>query len=117
LDVFKKLFPPTGEVLELASGSGAHINYFAPHFKQHRFQPSDYDTDVFETIKTTRNEQGNKNVADPVKIDLTEPETWPDPDAKLYDVQGNRVKDHHSVQALNTVLCALATKWPKVVNP
>jgi SAM-dependent methyltransferase len=86
LDVFKKLFPPTGEVLELASGSGAHINYFAPHFKQHNFQPSDYDTDVFETIKTTRGEQGNTNVADPVKIDLTEPETWPDPDAKLYDV-------------------------------
>lgn len=34
LNVFKELFPPTGDVLELASGSGAHINYFAPHFKQ-----------------------------------------------------------------------------------
>ena len=86
LDVFKTLFPPAGEVLELASGSGAHINYFAPHFKQHQFQPSDYDTDVFETIKNLRTEQGNANVADPIKIDLTKPETWPDPSAKLYDV-------------------------------
>ena len=86
LDVFKTLFPPAGEVLELASGSGAHINYFAPHFKQHQFQPSDYDTDVFETIKNLRAEQGNANVADPIKIDLTKPETWPDPSAKLYDV-------------------------------
>ncbi|WP_348273270.1 DUF938 domain-containing protein [Methylocapsa sp. D3K7] len=71
---------------ELASGSGAHINYFAPHFQQHQFQPSDYDTDVFQTIKNFRQEQGNTNVADPIKIDLTAPETWPDPGAKLYDV-------------------------------
>ena len=86
LNVFKELFPPTGDVLELASGSGAHINYFAPHFKQHQFQPSDYDADVFETINNFRAEQGNTNVADPIKIDLAKPETWPDPGAKLYDV-------------------------------
>ena len=65
LDVFKTLFPPAGEVYKTASGSGAHINYFAPHFKQHQFQPSDYDTDVFETIKNLRTEQGNANAREP----------------------------------------------------
>jgi SAM-dependent methyltransferase len=86
LDVFKRLFPPSGAVLELASGSGQHINYFAPHFEAHEFQPSDYDTRVFETIAKTRAEAGNSNVADPVKIDLTDPATWPDGKDKLYDV-------------------------------
>jgi SAM-dependent methyltransferase len=86
LEQFKQLFPPSGDVLELASGSGQHINYFAPHFKDHRFQPSDYDSDVFETIKTKRAEGSNGNVLDPVKIDLTSPETWPDPKGNLYDV-------------------------------
>ncbi len=86
LDVFKGLFPPSGDVLELASGSGAHINYFAPHFKEHRFQPSDYDTRVFDTIVTKRAEAGNANVADPVRIDLTDASTWPDGKDKLYDV-------------------------------
>lgn len=86
LDQFKKLFPSSGDVLELASGSGAHVNYFAPHFTEHRFQPSDYDTDVFETIKSKRAEAGNSNVADPVKIDLTDAATWPDGKDKLYDV-------------------------------
>jgi SAM-dependent methyltransferase len=86
LDVFKRLFSPSGEVLELASGSGQHINYFAPHFKEHRFQPSDYDTKVFETIVAKRAEAGNSNVADPVKIDLTDSATWPDGKDKLYDV-------------------------------
>jgi SAM-dependent methyltransferase len=86
LEVFKKLFPPSGDVLELASGSGAHINYFAPHFKDHGFQPSDYDTRVFDTIVKNRDAAGNRNVADPVKIDLTDSATWPDGKGKLYDV-------------------------------
>jgi Protein of unknown function (DUF938) len=86
LQVFKEIFPKSGNVLELASGPGNHINYFAPHFKQLYFQPSDYDVDVFETIKQKRSDQGNANVGDPVKIDLTAPETWPDPKDRLYDV-------------------------------
>jgi Protein of unknown function (DUF938) len=86
LDVFKQLFPPTGAALELASGSGAHINYFAPHFPHIRFQPSDYDKNVFETISQTRVTNANGNVYDPIHIDLTKPETWPDGKTNLYDV-------------------------------
>jgi hypothetical protein len=86
LDVFKEIFPKSGNVLELASGAGNHINYFAPHFKELFLQPSDYDADVFETIKAKRAEASAANVADPLKIDLTKSETWPDPKDRLYDV-------------------------------
>ena len=72
--------------MELASGSGAHINYFAPHFPGITFQPSDRDATVFETIKSNRSRAGNANVADPLRIDLTEPDTWPLRDGRLYDV-------------------------------
>ncbi len=85
LKVFADLFPKTGDVLELASGSGMHINYFAPHFPNLRFQPSDYNPDVFETIKAKRAEAGNSNVADPIAIDLTKAESWPDPKDRRYD--------------------------------
>ena len=85
LKVFKEKFPKSGNVLELASGSGNHINYFAPHFPQLRFQPSDYNVDVFETITQKRADHHNANVADPIKIDLIAPETWPDPKDRLYD--------------------------------
>jgi hypothetical protein len=83
--VFKDLFPKEGDALELASGSGLHINYFAPHFPGVRFQPSDYDQDVFETIRARKAEQGNANVADPIRIDLTDAATWPDAAERLYD--------------------------------
>lgn len=86
LDVFKTLLPAEGNVLELASGSGQHINFFAPHFPGLTFQPSDYDTDVFPAIRQNRDEAGNKNVLDPVKIDLTDPATYPDATDRLYDV-------------------------------
>ncbi|HUZ91818.1 MAG TPA: DUF938 domain-containing protein [Methylocella sp.] len=86
LQVFREMLPPSGHILELASGAGNHINYFAPYFPQLQFQPSDYNVDVFETIKQKRAEQGNANVADPIKLDLTAPETWPDPQHRLYDV-------------------------------
>ena len=86
LQAFRASFPKEGDVLELASGAGNHINYFAPHFPGLRFQPSDYDTRVFDTIKAKRAEAGNSNVADPLEIDLTNSKTWPDGKNKLYDV-------------------------------
>jgi len=85
LAAFKALFPASGDALELASGAGLHVNYFAPHFPNLRFQPSDYDADVFASIETKRAAAANTNVADPIRIDLTDPATFPDPATKLYD--------------------------------
>lgn len=86
LKVFEDIFPKSGAVLELASGAGNHINYFAPHFKELFFQPSDYDADVFETIKQKRAEAGAANVADPLLIDLAKSASWPEAKDRLYDV-------------------------------
>ena len=83
LSVFKDIFPKSGNVLELASGAGNHVNYFAPHFPGLTFQPSDYDVEVFDAIKKKRAEAGNGNIADPIKIDLTGPRHGPAPGAAL----------------------------------
>lgn len=86
LDVFKQLFPASGDVLELASGSGAHINYFAPHFPHIRFQPSDYNASLFEAMRHMQAEYANANVWDPIHIDLGRPDTWPKAQAHCYDI-------------------------------
>ncbi|WP_085314366.1 DUF938 domain-containing protein [Derxia lacustris] len=85
LETFREIFPKSGTVLELASGSGLHINHFAPHFPALQFQPTDLNPDVFESIKAKRAEQGNANVADPFRLDLTDRSTWPAAEAPLYD--------------------------------
>ena len=77
LGVLKEKLPnEPGCVLEMASGSGMHINYFAPHFEHLHFHPSDKDIEVFENIKNLSAEQGNDNIQDPVHLDLTDPTTW-----------------------------------------
>ena len=85
LSVFKGLLPEKGNVLELASGAGLHINYFAPHFPEITFHPSDKDVSVFDTIKAKRTDAGNKNIVDPIALDLTDPATWPHPESEFFE--------------------------------
>ncbi|MGR9046258.1 MAG: DUF938 domain-containing protein [Gammaproteobacteria bacterium] len=80
LGVLKEKLPKEkGRVLEMASGSGMHINYFAPNFGHLHFHPSDRDKEVFDNIKELTQTHGNDNIADPVHLDLTDPETWFNP--------------------------------------
>lgn len=66
-----------GNVLEIASGTGQHISYFATHFPNLVFQPSEYDTSLFGSIAEYARETPTKNVKSPVKIDITtDPESW-----------------------------------------
>ena len=77
LGVFKEKLPKnSGRVLEMASGSGMHINFFAPHFDHLHFHPTDKDIEVFDNIKSLTSNHANDNIADPVHLDLTKPETW-----------------------------------------
>jgi cyclopropane fatty-acyl-phospholipid synthase-like methyltransferase len=85
LETLQELLPREGRTLELASGSGLHINFFAPHFPGVLFQPTDLDPDVFESIKAKRAALSNQNVADPFRLDLTDASTWPDPGQGLFN--------------------------------
>ncbi len=77
LGVLKERLPKDpSNILEIASGSGMHINYFAPHFEHLHFHPSDKDEEVFDNIKKLSIHHENDNIADPVHLDLTNPETW-----------------------------------------
>lgn len=87
LNVLKQKLPDKngGHVLELASGSGMHINYFAPNFKKMRFHPSDMNEDALENVQRVTWENDVNNVEKPIKLDLTEPGTWPSPDHQRFD--------------------------------
>lgn len=77
LAVLKEKLPKdTGQVMEMASGSGMHINFFAPHFKHLHFHPTEKDIEVFDNIKKLTGDHANDNIADPSHLDLTQPDTW-----------------------------------------
>ncbi|HEY9300426.1 MAG TPA: DUF938 domain-containing protein, partial [Phormidium sp.] len=43
LNVLKRILPPTGTVLEVASGTGQHAVYFAPQLQPRQWLPSELD--------------------------------------------------------------------------
>ncbi|KST69030.1 DUF938 domain-containing protein [Mastigocoleus testarum] len=87
LAVLREQLPESdGHVLEIASGSGMHLSYFAPHFKHLCFHPSDVDESVFDNIKQLKQEKGIENMRDPVKLDLLDQQTWSNPLEQLFDV-------------------------------
>ncbi|NQV98631.1 MAG: DUF938 domain-containing protein [Rhodospirillales bacterium] len=69
LDVLKDALPGRGTVLEIASGSGQHITYFAPHFPRLNWQPSDPDPAARASIDSWRKAAGVENTVRPA-IDL-----------------------------------------------
>ena len=42
LDVLRRVLPPSGRALEIASGSGQHVSWFARHLPRWTWQPTEY---------------------------------------------------------------------------
>lgn len=79
MEVLQRHLDPSkpANVLEISSGTGQHISYFAQHFPNLTFQPSEYEEGLFRSIKAYAKDTPTKNVKNPVMIDVTtDSETW-----------------------------------------
>ncbi len=77
LAVLREVLPPSGRVLEVASGSGEHAIHFASALKGLEWQPSDPDPDALASIEAWRLAEGTANLQKPVRIDASRPGEWP----------------------------------------
>ncbi|MEP5937309.1 MAG: DUF938 domain-containing protein [Erythrobacter sp.] len=75
--VLEQQLPDRARVLEVASGSGEHALYFAEMFKPVIWQPSDPDPDAIASIAEYALEYSGDNLAPPVELDASRPESWP----------------------------------------
>lgn len=75
-DVLKEWLPPGGTVLEVASGTGEHAIWFAEHFPNLDWQPSDTHLDALFSIAAWQAQSGLPNVRKPALIDASNPD-WP----------------------------------------
>ena len=75
LEILKEILPETGTVLEIGSGSGQHITYFAHYFPQLLFQPTDRAV-CLSSIEAWRYEADSQNVNPALELDLLK-SPWP----------------------------------------
>ena len=72
-EVLERELPPTGLVLEIASGSGEHAVAFARAFPALTWQPSDPSPTALASIAAHRDEAALPNLAAPIELDITQP--------------------------------------------
>ena len=76
LDVLKRVLPPAGLVIEIASGSGEHAAFFAKALSGISWQPTDIDAAAIASIAAHRAAAGAANLLAPLRLDTTV-EPWP----------------------------------------
>lgn len=76
LTLLKEELPPDGSVFEVASGSGEHAAYFAPRLPGIRWQPSDADPVLVESIAAWREDGAATGLLAPVRFDVSR-DDWP----------------------------------------
>jgi len=91
LDVLRRVLPPVGRALDIASGSGQHVSWFARHLPGWQWQPSEYaaaslpsiaawsvlsEADLAESPQAVASVGPLANVAAPVQLDVCAAD-WP----------------------------------------
>jgi hypothetical protein len=76
LDVLRRVLPPSGLVLEVASGTGQHAVFFSEHLSHLLWQPSDASDDALRSISAWVVESLPENLLPPIELDVCSPR-WP----------------------------------------
>src|SRR5439155_3002749 len=74
--VLREVLPERGLVLEIASGTGEHAEYFAGLFPDLLWQPSDADPTALHWSRARKAAAGHPNLLDPLPLDTTDA-VWP----------------------------------------
>ncbi len=75
LEAMAPMLPASGVVLEIASGSGQHVMFFASRLPHLQWQPSDPSEQALASIAARLDETPLANVAAPLALDVEKP--WP----------------------------------------
>ncbi len=78
LDVLCQSLPSHGHALEIASGTGQHVAWFAAALTRWTWQPTDTNPGAFDSIAAWIGQQGLSNVRAPLPLDVMATQWLPD---------------------------------------
>jgi len=70
LDVLLQLLPEQGQALEIASGTGQHVEWFARHMPQWAWQPTEVHPGALYNIEARVAQAALENVQEAVQLDV-----------------------------------------------
>ena len=76
LEILLRVLPPSGTVLEVASGTGEHAIFFAPRLSPRKWLPSDPNPQLRASIAAWRHHFPTDNLYPPLDLDVSAP-VWP----------------------------------------
>ncbi len=76
LEILLQVLPPTGTVLEIASGTGEHAVFFAPRLSPRKWQPSDPNPLSRASIAAWTAHYPCDHLYPPIELDVRTPEWW-----------------------------------------
>jgi SAM-dependent methyltransferase len=76
LEILLRVLPAAGQALEIASGSGQHVAWFAAAMPQWTWQPTDADPGALPEIAACVAQAQASNVRPPLRLDVMAPK-WP----------------------------------------
>ena len=76
LDLLRQVLPAQGRALEVASGTGQHVAWFAAHLPHWHWQPTDLKADLFPSITARVVQAGLPHVQPPLLLDVLA-DAWP----------------------------------------
>lgn len=74
LEVLQRLLPAQGRALEIASGTGQHVAWFAQHLPQWTWQPTDVQRGALYNIEAYANAADLANVQAALRLDVMQPQ-------------------------------------------
>ena len=87
LEVLQSVVPATGRALEIASGTGQHVHWFATHMPAWTWQPTEVQRGALYNIEVRIAEAALVNALDPIQLDVrTQPWFKPEADAAHFDL-------------------------------
>ncbi len=84
LEVLQQLLPAHGRALEIASGTGQHVAWFAKHLPRWTWQPTDADAPTLNSIDARIAQEQLANVLAPLLLDVLSP-VWLPEDTPAFD--------------------------------
>lgn len=76
LEVLRRVLPASGTALEIASGTGQHVAWFAAALPAWTWQPTDMDAGMLPAIAAWTSQAKLANVRPPLLLDVMAPQ-WP----------------------------------------